>query len=388
MSYVNRGILLAGTLLAASACSANGTVPPSAPGAANPASRIAGFDSGFNSSLNPAAVDTTSILKNIKKDIVIGSTVDPKNGDKAARGISVVKSTYGIKKGQLLVCNFEDKTGKPGAGTTIDVFNPTTGSKAATLSESSKIEGCDGTAITLRNGVYATAATSGLIVGVNDKGKVGKALGSPYKEPFSDVDASNSSLYQAEYIFGSDAVSGGIVSFSINHYGNPVPTEVASGFGVNQKSGWSALGPSGLQYRANKPNADTLYIADGVDNTVVAFTSASSLLVPNEIVVNPGGKTFKCKYPKTTCGKLVYSGAPLDAPVAMTLLPNGNLIVANSGNNTLVELTPTGKVLATKVVDKNKTPGVFGIAAVGTNDSNTALFFTDTNTNNIHELEQ
>lgn len=388
MSYINRGILLAGTLLAASACSANGTVPPSAPGAANPASRIAGFDSGFNSSLNPAAVDTTSILKNIKKDIVIGSTVDPKNGDKAARGISVVKTTYGIKKGQLLVCNFEDKTGKAGAGTTIDVFNPTTGSKAATFSESGKIEGCDGTAITLRNGVYAPAATSGLLVGITDKGKVGKTLGSPYKEPFSDVDASNSQLYQAEYIFGSDAGTGGIVSFSINHYGNRVPTEVASGFGVNQKSGWSALGPSGLQYQASKPNADTLYIADGVDNTVVSFSHASEMLVKDEIEVQPGGKTFHCKYPSTTCGTLVYSGAPLDAPVAMTLLPNGNLIVANSGNNTLVELTPTGKVLATKVVDKNKTPGVFGVAAVGTSDSNTALFFTDTNTNNIHELEQ
>jgi hypothetical protein len=352
---------------------------------------MAGFDSGFNSSLNPAAVDTTSILKNIKKDVVIGSTVDPKNGDKAARGISVVKSTYGIKKGQLLVCNFEDKTGKPGAGTTIDVFNPTTGSKAATLSESSKIEGCDGTAITLRNGVYATAATSGLIVGINDKGKVGKALGSPYKEPFSDVDASNSSLYQAEYIFGSDAATGAIVSFSINNYGNRVPTEVASGFGVNQKSGWSALGPSGLQYQPGgkgQPQKDVLYIADGVDNTVVSFSNASELLEKDEIVVQPGGKTFACKYKGTTCGTLIYSGAPLDAPVAMTLLPNGNLIVANSGNNTLVEMTPTGKVLATKVVDKNKTPGVFGIAAVGTNDSNTALFFTDTNTNNIHELEQ
>ena len=114
-----------------------------------------------------------------------------------------------------------------------------------------------------------------------------------------------------------------------------------SGFAVNHKTGWSTLGPSGLQYW---PKTDTLYVADGVDNTIVAFNNASELLVKDEIVVKKGGKTFKCKFPKTTCGELIYSGSPLDAPVAMTLLPNGNLIVANTdGGNTLVELTPDGK---------------------------------------------
>ena len=74
--------------------------------------------------------------------------------------------------------------------------------------------------------------------------------------------------------------------------------------------------------------------------------------------------------------------------VAQAILPNGNLIVANTGNNTLVEMTPKGQVLDTKVVDKSKTAGVFGIAADGKNDSDTVLFYTDTNTNTLHELEQ
>ena len=65
-------------------------------------------------------------------------------------------------------------------------------------------------------------------------------------------------------------------------------------------------------------------------------------MLKDEIVVKKGGKTFNCKYPKTTCGKLIYSGKPLDGPVAMTLLPNGNLIVANTQRNTLVELTTGG----------------------------------------------
>ena len=119
------------------------------------------------------------------------------------------------------------------------------------------------------------------------------------------------------------------------------------------------------------------------------FQTLASLLEKGEIVVQPGGKTFKCAYPKTTCATLVYSGSPLNAPVASALLPNGNLIVANTqGGNKLVELTPSGQVLDTKIVDKSKTAGIFGLAAIGANDSNTALYYTDTNDNSLHELEQ
>ncbi|MGB8909165.1 MAG: hypothetical protein WCC84_10490 [Candidatus Cybelea sp.] len=388
MFFSNRAaILLIGTLLAASACSRSGTMLPTAPGAVNPASQLSGFNSGIDSGTKPAT-DDTSILKKLKKLVLIGSTVDPKNGDKGGRGLSVVSTNYGFfQKGQVLVCNFEDKTGNAGAGTTVDVFDPKPGSKPVTFTQSSKIDGCSGTALTSINGVYATAATSGLLVAISSKGKVGNSLGSPYKKPFSDVDASNPNLYAAEYIFGTDASTGGIVSFSINNYGNPTPLEVVSGFGVNDKTGWGTLGPSGIQYW---PKTDSLYVADGVDNTIVSFNNASELLVKDEIVVKKGGKTFSCKYPKTTCGKLIYSGKPLDGPVAMTLLPNGNLIVANTiGGNRLVELTADGKVLDTKVVGKKGKPaGLFGLAAVGSDDGNTALFFTDTNSNGLYELEQ
>ncbi len=124
-----------------------------------------------------------------------------------------------------------------------------------------------------------------------------------------------------------------------------------------------------------------------MDNTLVSFNNATELLRPNEIIVKRGGKSFKCKFPKTTCGKLIHAGSPLNAPVAMTLLPNGNLIVANSaGGNTLVEITPKGKVLDTKVVDMSPTQGIFGVRASGTNDGNTVLYYTDTNDDSLHEL--
>jgi hypothetical protein len=380
LPIARRAYLLAAALLAASGCSANAPVP------ANPSSALA-----------PNAIsqdDSTSILKLLKKNVLIGSTVDPTNGDKGPHALSVAKANYGgLKVGQLVVCNFEDKSGKAGDGTTIDLFDPTPGSKPKTFAQSTKIEGCDGDAVSLGDYVYGAGMTSGVVKCFTPSGKPCKAYGLPLKEPFDDVDvacpgAISRCLYSAEYIYASDASTGAIVTFSINGMGNIHETQVADGFAVNKKSGWSALGPSGLAYSYYTPK-DTLFVADGVDNTVVAFQHASNLLITNEIVVEKGGKTFKCKFPKSTCGTLVYAGSPLEAPEAMTLLPNGNVIVANTKNNTLVEIdTSTKKVLATKVVDTSKNPGIFALAATGTKDSNTALFFTDTNSNDLRELEQ
>jgi hypothetical protein len=382
MAFSNKrvALLLAGMLLAATACGGNGAVPSNGSTAANPLSRVS--DSNI---VSPE--DNTSILKGLKKDVVIGTTVDPTNGDKAAHGLTIVKADDVLKKGQLIVCNFENESGTAGDGTTIDIFNPTAGSKPTTFTQSSDIEGCAGVAASSVDDVFGAGLTKGEIGWFTQKGKLYKAYGSPLKAPFSEVDASNPNLYSAEYIFSSDAQTGSIVSFSVNNYGNPKAIQVATGFAVNKQSGWSTLGPSGLQYNRTK---DTLYIADGPDNTIVAFTGASNLLETDEIVVKAGGKTFTCKHKADTCGKLVLAGSPLNDPEAMTILPNGNLIVANTAGssvNTLVELTPSGTVLDTKVVDTSKTPGIFGLAATGTTDANTVLFFTDTNSNNLQELE-
>ncbi len=331
--------------------------------------------------------DNTSILKKLTKHAVIGSTVDPKNGDTGPRAISVAKSKFGFKEGQLLVCNYADSSGKPGKGTTMEVFDPKPNSKPVQWAQSSDIAGCVGDAMTtLGNQVFGAGQTSGKLAAFDQNGKFKKTYGSPLVMPLSNADAFFTNFYQPEFIYTSDAKTGAIVSLSTGNYGTGKLLEVAKGFEVNKSNGWGILGPSGMAY---DKNADALYIVDGANNTLVAFNHASNLLEKDEIIVKPGGKTFKCAHPKTTCATLVYSGKPLDAPFAATLLPNGNLIVANTkGGNTLVELTPGGKVLATKVVDQSKTAGVYALLATGTSDSNTALFFTDTNKNDLEELTQ
>jgi len=234
--------------------------------------------------------------------------------------------------------------------------------------------------------VYGAGLTSGKIAVISKKGTLVKTYsGKTVTAPFSDTAATTGQSFSPLYLYAGTTTSGGILSISIGSYGNGLAIQVAKGFGVSDDS-QGELAPSGLQYDSG---LDTLYIVDGVTNTIVAFSNSSKLLDKDEIIVKPGGKRFECKYPKTTCATLVYSGSPLDAPMASALLPNGNLIVANTQGtaNTLVELTPAGQVLDTEVVDTSSTQGVFGLVAGGTKDSNTVLFYTDTNTNTVHELE-
>jgi hypothetical protein len=332
--------------------------------------------------------DTTSILKKLTKDVVIGSTVDAKNGDEGPRSISVVPngSKGVLLKDDLLVCNFEDSNGVLGNGTTMEVLAPAPSSTPVRFFQNDSIKGCDGDAISAKNQtVYGAGLTSGKIVVISKNGKAQKTYsGKTIADPFSDTSADPPQNFSPLFIYAGTTVGGGIASIDIGFYGNGLATQVAKGFGVSKGS--QELAPSGLQY---DPAIDTLYIVDGVTNTLVAFSNSSKLLEKDEIVVGSDGKTFQCKYPKTTCASLVYSGSPLNAPMASALLPNGNLVVANTQGtaNTLVELTPKGQVLDTEVVDSSSTQGVFGLAARGTNDGNTVLFYTDTNTNTVQELE-
>jgi hypothetical protein len=369
-------------LLTTAACA-----PHAVPSTGSAVSAALQAPSGSSSS-QPA--DNMSILKKLTKDVVIGSTVDSGNGDEGPRALTIVAKKYHgvLVKGQLVVCNFEDSSGNAAAGTTIEALNPKPNSKPVRFFQSNLIKGCDGAAINPQDGVvYGAGLNSGKIVVISKTGKEEKTYSGKYvTDPFWDVATRPKQSFSPIYVFAGTTASGGILRISTGFYGNGLATEVAKGFGVSGGS-QAELAPSGLSYNQG---LDTLYIVDGVTNTLVAFSNASKLLDKDEIIVESGGKTFKCKYPKTACASLVYSGSPLDAPMAATLLPNGNLIVANTQGtaNTLVELTPKGKVLDTKVVDQSSTQGVFGLVARGTSDATTVLFYSDANSNTVHELEQ
>ncbi|MBV9056539.1 MAG: hypothetical protein JO351_07875, partial [Candidatus Eremiobacteraeota bacterium] len=224
-------LVVVAALLATSACGGNNSVP-SAGFAGNSTSQA-------QNRIAPANVDTTSILKRLKKSVVIGSTVDPTNGDMGPTSIYIAGTTLGkLKKGQLVVCNYADSSGTAGNGTTTEILGPQANSQPVTFVADARIKGCDGDALSSGNYMYAAGHTSGLLAAFTDKGKFYKKYGPPLQAPSSDVDAANPGLYSAEYMFTTDAKTGSIVSFSINNYGNPRPTQVVTGFDVNNGSGW------------------------------------------------------------------------------------------------------------------------------------------------------
>ena len=328
--------------------------------------------------------NSVSILKMLSKQVVIGSTVDSKFHQLNPYGLTVAPASAGdFKKGDLVVCNFNDKANVQGTGFTIVALHPKPGSKPLLVSSSKTLVGCNALALSTGDDIWAAAFTANDnpvlsptgVLEINIKGK-------PFDRPFGQIFAQPKGGSPAFY--ATDAGDGTVVRINL---GSPFTFDViAKGFAINHGKPGSILGPSGLAY---DPNGDQLYVVDGTNNTVVAFSKVSS--IPNGgVTVEKGGKTFKG--PSAHDARLVFAGAPLNGPISSALLFNGNLVVGNTGNpsgkNIMVELSPTGKMLATRNVDKGASGALFGMVATGTSAANTKLYFNDDNDNNRQVLER
>lgn len=337
---------------------------------------------------NPTAMarpdHSGSILKLLAKEVVIGSTVDPKFGQLNPYGLTVAPATAGdFTKGDLAVCNFNAKSNVQGTGFTIVALHPAPGSKPRLVSASKTLLGCDALALGSADDIWAAAfsANDNPVLAANG-GLEANIKGKPFDRPFGQIFAQPRSESPAFY--ESNAGDGTIVRINL---GSTFTYDViARGFAVNHGKPGSIFGPSGLAY---DPRVDTLYIVDGTNNTVVAFSKVTGIPAGG-ITVEPGGKTFKG--PSADRARLVFSGAPLNGPISSALLPNGNLVIGNtsnpSGQNIMVEMTPQGKVLDVRNVDKGAAGSIFGMVATGTNDADTKVYFNDDNHNDLRVLER
>jgi hypothetical protein len=384
-------IFAAALVLMAGACNAGGT------NQSVPSTSGSSFSAGSSNEVQPN-VDHTSILKMLTKQSVIGSTVDPTNGDQNPYGlVYVAKKPFGtslLKKGDLVVCNFNDQANVQGNGTTVEYMTSTAGSSPKRLAQSSKLKGCASLVINSFDEVFAANSGAKNATGINAHGKIVQTLANAsLVEPWGSAYVPSQTGYPpGDGLWVADASSGSIVRINLGTGGKPTYTPVITGFAVNKGKPGSILGPSGLQYMAG-PNGsiDTLYVLDGVTNTVVAFKHAyNDLFAAKAIVVSSDGKTFSG--PKAKDARLVFSGSPLNGPISSALLPNGNLVVGNTldpnGTNLLVEIAADGTMLATKNVDKGAQGALFGIAAAGSSDSTTQIFFNDDNANNVQTLQK
>ena len=107
-TFRNAAGAVAAIVLAAGCSNAGGS-------SATPASGFSQTDA-IGSDISP----DVSLLKQLKKQVVIGSTVDPVNGAGNPYGLTVAPITAGdFTKGDLVICNFNAKSNKQGTGRSI-----------------------------------------------------------------------------------------------------------------------------------------------------------------------------------------------------------------------------------------------------------------------------
>lgn len=325
-----------------------------------------------------------SVLKRLKKQVVIGSLVDPDNGAGNPYGLTVAPVSSGdFTAGDLVVCDFNAKSNVQGTGRSIVAIHPKPGSKPTHVSSIKPLKGCDALALGGDDTIWAASmvandnpviATSGDLI-QNIKGK-------PFTQPWGQVFAAPKTGSPAFY--ETNAGDGSVVRINL---GSVFTYDViATGFPVNHGKPGTALAPSGLAYDAS---IDTLYFADGMNNTIVAFKDVSTIPAGGIKAKHNG---MKFSGPSASDARIVFAGKPLNGPISTALLPNGNLVAGNTldpdGKNLMIEVSAAGKLLDVRNVDTGPAGSLFGIVATGTNDRNTKIYFNDDNDNNLQVLER
>ena len=356
---------LIGLGLAATACSSTST-------------------STASSSTRSSPAPATSFLSQLGAPAQVASTV-PANGDVNPYGVALVTSSSGrLTAGDILVSNFNDKANVQGTGTTLVEVSPAGKTSVfANISALPAGQTCPGgigltTALgilpggwvvvgslpTDHGGVLPGLDPAGCLIVLNDQGAVAETISN--KDIVGPWDLTVKSDATSAELFVSNALGGN----TSTHHSVPVtgnctvvrldltlsatsPPTVASSTVIGTNFPWRAnkaalvLAPTGLAVGSN----GTLYVDDTLTNSVSAIPQA---LTRTSAITAVAGT--------------LYAGGALDAPLGMTLAPNGDLIVVNGNNGNAVEVTPAGRQLATKTLIKNGAGDLFGIITTQAGD--------------------
>ncbi|HEY8091551.1 MAG TPA: hypothetical protein VIF09_26985 [Polyangiaceae bacterium] len=309
----------------------------------------------------------------------VGSTVDATNGDQNPYGLAVAPVTAGLlTAGDLVVCNFNDAANVQGNGTTLEILHPIPGSTPARMVQDPDLKGCAALAIAADDAPWVAAYSSDLAPFYTPEGVLQKTLaGGPWSGPWGEAFATGPGATGTPSFVTSNATSGTVVRVAVD---GSAFTTIVTGFTLNAGAvPGNILGASGLTYDVT---TDTLFVVDSNQNRVVAFAGYSDL-GENAVVVEPDG-TFSG--PSAASARVVFAGAPLNAPIGAARLFDGDLVVGNTGDNVLVEISPGGQLVATQNLDTGAAGALFGIVATGTDASSTRIYFVDDNDSTVKVL--
>jgi hypothetical protein len=371
-----------GVGLVTTACSSTSSSTSSTPGTA-PAS-----------SARLSAAAAVSFLGQLRAGSQIASTV-PANGDVNPYGVAAVPASAGkLTAGNILVSNYNDKANVQGTGTTIVQVSPA--GRTTLFADVAKLPAgmaCPGgigltTALailpggwvvvgslpTTKSGALPGLDPAGCLIVLNDQGTpvqtiTGKNIVGPWDLAVTST-ATSAQVFVSNALGGNTSTSNGTpvtgnctvvrLDFGLSSAAPPMLTSttvVGSGYPWRADKAAVVLAPTGLALGHN----GTLYVADTQTNTISAIPQAATRTTAQA----------------ATAG-LLSAGGALDAPLGMTLAPNGDLIVVNGNNGNAVEVTPAGHQLATRTLVKNGAGALFGIITtpdgiVAVNDGTNAL---------------
>jgi hypothetical protein len=330
---------------------------------------------------------------------LIASTV-PASGDVNPYGIAVVPRSVGaLKRGHILISNFNNGANLQGTGTTIVQVSP--GGKVtlfANIDPTAAAGQCPGgvglttALVVLRrgwvivgslptsDGTSATAGDGCLIV-LNSDGQVvetfqGGGINGPWD--MTALDAEDHAWLFVTNVLNGDVTVGNPhvvnqgtvlrIVLEVPEHGEGIPalrgtTVIGSGFAETADPAALVIGPTGVGLASD----GTLYVADSLNNRIAA--------IPHALARH--GTAF-------TGVDVSFNGALKD-PLGLAIAPNGHIITANGADGNLVETTPAGSQIAVKTVQTaNGAGSLFGIAIVPEGDG---VYFVDDGDNTVKVLE-
>ncbi len=348
---------------------------------------------GSTSGAKPASAPSAAslFLNQLHTVSRVASTV-PGSGDVNPYGVAVVPASAGrLTAGDTLVSNFNDKANVQGTGATIAEISPTGSARTfAQLSAMPAGQACPGgigltTALGILPGGWVVVGSlpttaggalpgldpAGCLIMLNDQGTPVKTISN--KDIVGPWDLTVSSSATSAELFVSNALGGdtstdhGVpvagnctivrLDLALSATAPPVftnSTVIGTNFPWRANKAALVLAPTGLALG----RSGTLY----VDDTQTSFISAI-----------PQARTRTSAV--TASADIISSGGALNAPLGMTLAPNGDLIVVNGNNGNAVEVGTGGQQLATKTLVKNGAGDLFGLTT--TKAGNEILFVND-----------
>jgi len=327
---------------------------------------------------------------------VVASTV-PANGDVNPYGIARVPESSGaLVQGNILVSNFNNSANLQGTGTTIVQISPEGNTGLFAQIDPTNLPGpCPGgvgltTALAVlrtgwvivgslptTDGTSATAQAGCLLVLDNNGNVVETFYGSLINGPWdmaaldsgSSVNLFVTNVLNGTVAGGGNVVHGGtVVRLTLNVTHKTMPslramTVIGSGFAERTDPAALVIGPTGLGVSGN---ADTVYVADSLNNRIAA--------IPNPVFRTTSAGT----------GATVSQGGSLNDPLGLAISPGGDILTVNGNNGFLVTTTPDGNQISKQLLDSSGNPpgagALFGLVPV----VGQGLYYVDDATNTLN----